>query len=629
MSRRRGWVAALLVVLVAAAVLAADRVADEPEQVPTAAPVDGADEVPAAGGSVCAVGLGPRPERVLLDVDDLSEQATDDEDGDDDEDGEEADDEAADGEEVDGEDAVTRGSGEASSPADLIVARHDAVGSGPSEPELELLREGERSTQGLPEVFPGADERERLPTDEELTAAWLRWRDAPVATTREWRIEDDDLPPATVAGGCAATSAQPHVIPGMSTAGGDEAHLRLANPFRSAATVAVGFLTPEGAEEPVALRNLTVPPRSVREVIVDEVLPEREDLAAVVEVASGRLAVEGLQIARADAGDVDGASLLAASTAAAEQWTIPWLSDVDAAESWLWVTNREERTADVELTLHGPDGREAPSGLAEVEVPPGEQRRVDLTATFPDDLEVAGVSARSDGVPVTVSGGASIAADAVEDTASIVQLGAAPDATWVVSGARGAEREEALRLVNPGTRDAVLDVTVFTGVTAEQPEELSEVTVPAGAARTVALDGALEDASDWTAFVTATEGEVVVGRVGQDRLARDDEDAEDDADAADEQDADDEDAEDEQDADDEDAEDEQDADDADDEIAPRHLVVAPGVSSAAWVTRQEGMTGRQVEGLTRQLRTRTGEDGGAEPSDEDRLPGFDPPAEDP
>jgi hypothetical protein len=41
------------------------------------------------------------------------------------------------------------------------------------------------------------------------------------------------------------------------------------------------------------------------------------------------------------------------------------------------------------------------------------------------------------------------------------------------------------------------------------------------------------------------------------------------------------------------------------------------------------MTGRQVEGLTRQLRTRTGEDGGAEPSDEDRLPGFDPPAEDP
>ena len=601
MSRRRGWVAALLVVLVAAAVLAADRVADEPEQVPTAAPVDGADEVPAAGGSVCAVGLGPRPERVLLDVDDLSEQATDDEDGDDDEDGEEADDEAADGEEVDGEDAVTRGSGEASSPADLIVARHDAVGSGPSEPELELLREGERSTQGLPEVFPGADERERLPTDEELTAAWLRWRDAPVVTTREWRIEDDDLPPATVAGGCAATSAQPHVIPGMSTAGGDEAHLRLANPFRSAATVAVGFLTPEGAEEPVALRNLTVPPRSVREVIVDEVLPEREDLAAVVEVASGRLAVEGLQIARADAGDVDGASLLAASTAAAEQWTIPWLSDVDAAESWLWVTNREERTADVELTLHGPDGREAPSGLAEVEVPPGEQRRVDLTATFPDDLEVAGVSARSDGVPVTVSGGASIAADAVEDTASIVQLGAAPDATWVVSGARGAEREEALRLVNPGTRDAVLDVTVFTGVTAEQPEELSEVSVPAGAARTVALDEALEDASDWTAFVTATEGEVVVGRVGQDRLARDDEDAED----------------------------EQDADDADDEIAPRHLVVAPGVSSAAWVPRQEGMTGRQVEGLTRQLRTRTGEDGGAEPSDEDRLPGFDPPAEDP
>jgi hypothetical protein len=408
------------------------------------------------------------------------------------------------------------GDGRSGTSLATVAARPGAPGDGPASVEVVGFEDGAVRATSLPQLFPGADARARPRGGDEL-AAWARWTGAPVAVTREWRWDDvEDLPGATVAGACARPFSGTWVIPGMSTTGGNEARIRLANPYRSDATVAVGFLTPDGVEEPLALRNVTVSARSVREVVVNDSLPERADLAAVVEVASGRLAVEGYQIARSEIGDIDGGSLLAAAPESAEDWTVPWVPDGEESSSWLWVANLGERTAPVELTLHTPSGGQVPDGLAEVSVPPGQLRRVDLRGTLPDGETSAAVTVRSNGAPVVVSAGSQMVSAIPGRTGFPIQLAApSTDATWVVSGGDTTDRLERLRLVNPGGTDASVSVVLWNGTTLLRPSELQDLDLSAGAARTVEIHEQLGTVSGWSAFVTAAGGEIVVGRVAR------------------------------------------------------------------------------------------------------------------
>jgi hypothetical protein len=461
-SRRRLWVALLALVLVAGAVLAADELAPPMAAEPETSPAAGASR-PVSGSWICAVGDGRRGTQLTT-----------------------------------------------------VAARPGASGAAPADVEVVGIEDAQVRGTALPPVFPGADGRVS-PRGGEGLATWARWSAGPVAVAREWRWDEvDDLPVATIAGPCAPPFGGTWVIPGMSTDGGHEARLRLANPYRSDATVSVGFVTPEGAEDPLVLRNVTVSARSVREIVVNDSLPERSDLAAVVRVASGRLAVEGYQITRAEIGGVDGGSLLSASTRSSEDWTIPWVADREDATSWLWIVNLGERTAPVELTLHTADGGQVPEGLAEVSVPAGALRRVDLRGTLPPGETLAAVTVRSNGAPVVVSAGSELTSEVAAQTAFPVQLGAAaPDDLWVVSGGDSTDRLERLRLVNPGGTPATVSVSVFNGTTLRRPEELRELPLPPGAARTVDLHEILGAVPGWTAFVTSSGGDIVVGRLGR------------------------------------------------------------------------------------------------------------------
>ena len=512
-----------LLAIVASYVLVLDAVAGPAERAePTPVPV--VTTTPRAGAVLCTVGVGGLGEPALQlpdapgTTDPAGEPVDEDEDLDSEQDGEQ------DGEQDDEQDEAEEPSQDASQeasdavdPATIIAARPDGVGRAPAQLERVDLLEGERAVASLPAVFPDSDARTSALRAEEPGASWLRWRDGAVAVTREWRVEGvDGLPTATVLGGCPASAAGTHVVPGMSTVGGDEARLRLANPHETPASVAVRFATPGDAEAPLVLQNLSVPAGSVREVVVNTTLPERADLAALVEVTSGRLAVEGIQLARAAIGGIDGATLLAATTAPAENWTVPWLVDNDDTAAWLWIVNRGERTAAVELTLHTEDGGGPPDGLGEVSVPAGEMRRVDLTGTFPEDVTEVAATARSNGVPIVVSGGVARSADEVARTGTSVQLGVASDTRWVVSGTSNEVRRERLRLVNPEGEPAMVSITLFDGVRAIAPEELQDLELSAGSTRTVPLDELLSPTARWSAFVTAEQGRVVVGRVGSD-----------------------------------------------------------------------------------------------------------------
>lgn len=420
-----------------------------------------------------------------------------------------------------GSDAVSGGAvcavGDARPGTSAVVdlVRTGDAGDPPGSAAVSLLDGGERESVLATRLFPGSGARVEVTEGDEV-AADVRWSGGPVAVARSWRIADaEDLPPGTAAGPCApGTSATSWTIPGLATDGGHEARLRLANPHRSGATVAIGFLTPEGPEDPTRLRNVSVGPEEAVELVLNEYLPEQPDLTAIVSVESGRVAAEGVQLTRNAIGGIDGVSLLQASTAPSSTWTIPWVVDGEGRASWLWIANAEDRSAPVELTLHTPDGGIVPDGLAEVTVPPGTVRRVDLRGTLPDGVDNAAITARSDGVEVTVSATAQLSAADPDATGFAVQLGAAADPTWTLSGIGREGRNEQLRLVNPGSEAATVDVTLWNGSQATTPEELAGIEVPAGALVVVPISGLVQPAPAWSLTVRSTGGSVVAGTVG-------------------------------------------------------------------------------------------------------------------
>jgi hypothetical protein len=398
-----------------------------------------------------------------------------------------------------------------------ITARPLGAGDEPAEVDLEVFDGGERTAIVVPRLFPESA-TSRSPSLGPEAAVGATWRDGPATLHREWTLADggdDEFPPGIVAGGCVQPLSDRWIIPGMVTSGGSQSILRIANPFRSDATIGLRFVGTDGPIAPLALRNLSVEGRSTLEIDVNEYLPERDDLTAIVDVASGRVAAQGVQLVRSAIGGIDGVSVLDAAPEAAETWTVPWVVDRDYADTWLWVYNPSDRVAPVELSYHLEDGGDLPVGLSEVLVEPGQLRRVDLRGTFPEEGQILSVTARSDGAPVVVSGAVEITSEDVERTAFTVQLGVpSSDTSWTVSGGPTAGRVEQLHLVNPGSEAAVATVSLFTGATIERPEEMTSVRVPAGGRTILVVADGQTERDAWTAFVSVDEGELVVGRVG-------------------------------------------------------------------------------------------------------------------
>jgi hypothetical protein len=425
---------------------------------------------------------------------------------------------------------------------------------GQSQVSLGVLRDGSRRA-----VSGGALGSAGALRAEVGGVAVIDWAGSPAGAYQEWWFEGGDLPPGIATGPCVHEVSSRWIIPGLTTSGGAEARLRITNPFRSDATIAVGFATPEGAAEPLALQNQSVPALGTLELVVNEYLPERDDLAAIVTVGSGRVVTAGLQLVRSAIGGIDGVSLLQAAPEPAEAWTVPWVVDGPDRSSWLWVVNPDPRVAAVEFTYHTPDGGVVADGLDEVLVEPGTMRRIDLRGTFPDGVEVAAVTARVSGARIVVSGVVEIDDPEPGRTGMPVQLGAtAADTTWIVGGSASAERDEQLRVVNPGSSATSVSVAIRTALGVRRPAPLQEVVVPPGVAFAIDLTPYVTNAEHWTAFVLAEDPGVVAGVVGGSREGA------------------------------------------------RRLVAWPGVASASWHPDEVARTAYMAWGLTQRLRTELG-----------------------
>jgi hypothetical protein len=312
-------------------------------------------------------------------------------------------------------------------------------------------------------LAPGELDRVRVDLDADGWV-WAGWADHPLTVWQEWRTGGTPGEPrGAVAARCVPSDAPVWTLLGLQTDGGNEALLRIANPYAVDATFAVTLITPDGPFEPIALRNISVPSGTRVTVRVNDHAPEESDVAAVVTVGAGRVAVEGLQRAVAGIGGVEGVSVVPAVTAPSVTWTLPWVPlgpDVDGA---VWVLNLEPRSVLVQLTLHTQQGTAVAEGFDSVEVGPGALVRIASSDLALDGRRVLGLTLSSETTPVLVAAGAQFLDDAPTGT-GVVRYPATPtaDPEWSIAGTSDPQRDTTLHVVNLAETDAPLRITLTT-----------------------------------------------------------------------------------------------------------------------------------------------------------------------
>ena len=362
---------------------------------------------------------------------------------------------------------------------------------------------------------------------------WVGWADRPLLALQEWSTPGaPGLPAGTVASACLPVDPPVQTVLGLSTVDGDEALLRLANPFAADATFAVTLVTPTEVLEPVALRNVSVQAGTRTTLRLNDHAPEQQDLAAIVTVGAGRLAVEGLQRSVAAVGGIDGLTSVPPISAPAVAWTVPWLPSGPDADGVVWIMNPAPRDVLVDVTVHTPEGASVPEGTSSIEMGPGELRRVVAADVAADDRPVLALTLRSQTTEVLVAAGARFRADDAARTGLVRTAALAlPDIEWVAAGVTAPGRRTVLHVVNLSEEELAPSIVLTTlpePAVAEEdapagavPEsvtvELTPAPIAAGAVGRIALP--LEGAGGWSAVVSGGPG-LVVSRttLGDDQL---------------------------------------------------------------------------------------------------------------
>ena len=296
---------------------------------------------------------------------------------------------------------------------------------------------------------------------------WNGWADAPLHAWREWRSPGaPGEPRASVVSRCVRADAPEWVVLGLRTDGGNEALLHIVNPHVVDATFAVSLRTEAETLSPIALRNVSVPAGSSVSVRINDHLPEEPDVAAVVTVGAGRVAVQGLQRATAGVGGVEGVSTVPALTVPSVAWTLPWLETGPDVEGAVWILNPEPREVVVEAVVHTPQGAELAEFIERIEVPAGGFVRVDAGDLAPAGRRTFGLTLRSETSGVFVAAGARFLSDDPARTGLVGLVpSAAPDREWLDAGLHAPGRETVLHVVNLAEDAAELRVDLTTAPT--------------------------------------------------------------------------------------------------------------------------------------------------------------------
>jgi hypothetical protein len=280
-----------------------------------------------------------------------------------------------------------------------------AATDGDSDVQLLRYRGGEPSAEPLGTVTADEPLTVDLEPAEAAEPVGVRWRGDPVVVSRMV----GDAPAA--AGPCEPYPQPVWQVVGFDTTLESEATLHLVNPYTTDAVVRVTFGTLEGESELVRTDNVLVAAGGHEALDLTDLEPEHTELAATVEVLTGRVVAQGEMVWDTPEGESgpEGRALLPAVPAAealddpdddADDEPEPD-PDLDAAAdepgggtgpgrlaatgarvgddatSWLVVHNRGDREEAFELAVTDPQ-EDNPRLLAEKGVPAGGVVRVDL-----------------------------------------------------------------------------------------------------------------------------------------------------------------------------------------------------------------------------------------------------------
>ncbi len=154
--------------------------------------------------------------------------------------------------------------------------------------------------------------------------------------------------------------------------------LVIANVDAGPAVVDVRVLGRNGPVDSVGTRGITVPPHSVHTVSLTDIAPQGEDLAVEVHASRGRVAAAVSDSYAAAAGATAGRDWLPDQQRPSRVLRVAATPGNNSKQTLL-LANPSPLTALVGVRLQGRTGAFAPTEHAQVEIPPGSTRAVDLT----------------------------------------------------------------------------------------------------------------------------------------------------------------------------------------------------------------------------------------------------------
>ncbi|MFM7067832.1 MAG: DUF5719 family protein, partial [Actinomycetes bacterium] len=169
-------------------------------------------------------------------------------------------------------------------------------------------------------------------------------------------------------GACATSTSDRWYFPSQSTARGTGATLVLFNPFATDAGADVRVYLPDGVRNPRALNGIVVPAGSTRYVDLGESVQRRDEFAASVQLRSGRLVAETVQVLSGTNGP-RGMRLQLGVPVTRDRWAFAGGFTGPGASERLVVVNPGAKAATVLVQATPYGGSSAPPEPFELEVP--------------------------------------------------------------------------------------------------------------------------------------------------------------------------------------------------------------------------------------------------------------------
>ncbi len=204
---------------------------------------------------------------------------------------------------------------------------------------------------------------------------------------------------ALAAGECASPQAR-WWFTGAGATIDHTSELVLSNVDPGPAVVNVRVLGPGGeADTASSTYGLTVKPGETLELPLVDVTPQEDELAVGVETTRGRVVAAMSESFASEAGGASGSEWLPGQTEPGRSLRLAGLPE-QAESRTLFLANPSGREALVDLEVSGETGSFAPTGAAQIRVPPGSVTATDVTAVV--GREPSAVTLRSN-TPVTAS----------------------------------------------------------------------------------------------------------------------------------------------------------------------------------------------------------------------------------